>query len=293
MTAFTVMSFNIKGAFYEDGANNWPFRAALNVATIKAHDPDLIGFQELQSGNQETYATELPGYEVELGAETARENQSGHHYYCAIYWKAARFEAFERGHFFLNETPDRYALDWGVTQGRTVNWVKLLDKVTGRRLLHLNSHLPHDSELGRANSAYLIVRRLPDLLTDVDAAFMTADFNARAHLLEDVWLARLPVREREFIQERPHWMENTQVYDTFQAAGFRDLWLEAGNQDGPAHNTFHGMTGDQFPHIGMRIDWILCKDIHYAYRVHSSRIVRDAQPPLFPSDHYPVVAVVE
>lgn len=292
MTPFKVMTFNIKGSYYEDGENNWPLRAKLNSDTINRCAPDLIGFQEVQQGNIDHYAQTLSGYDFQLGAETARENNSGSHYYCAIYWKLERFDRVDQGQFFLNETPDRYALDWGVTQGRTVNWVKLYDRQTNRRLLHINSHLPHDSELGRINSAQLIIKRLPDLIGDSDTVIMTADFNARAYPLPDEWLARLPVAERDYIKSRKHFSENDDVYQAFKAAGFRDAYLEAGRDDHPAANTFHGMQGDRFPEIGFRIDWILIKDVHGNVQIQDARIITDSQPPLYTSDHYPVVATL-
>src|ERR671914_442322 len=45
MCDLRVMTFNIRGAVHRDGENAWPHRAALNVATIARHAPDLIGFQ--------------------------------------------------------------------------------------------------------------------------------------------------------------------------------------------------------------------------------------------------------
>lgn len=292
MAPFKVMTFNIKGSYYEDGENNWPLRANLNSGTINKYAPDLIGFQEVQSGNIDHYAQTLSGYDYQLGAETARENNSGSHYYCAIYWKTERFDLLDHGHFFLNETPDRYALDWGVTQGRTVNWVKLYDSLANRRILHINSHLPHDSELGRLNSAKLIMNRLPELIGESDAVIMTADFNARAYPLPEEWLARLSVPEKEYIQSRKHFSENDDVYRIFQAGGFRDAYLEAGRDDHPAANTFHGMLGERFPQIGFRIDWILIKDNKLTLQVQNARIITDSQPPLFTSDHYPVIATL-
>ena len=293
MTPFKVMTFNIKGSYYEDGENNWPFRASLNSETIIRFTPDLIGFQEVQQGNIDHYEQTLPGYDYELGAETARENQSGHAYYCAIYWKTDRFDCLDQGYFFLNKTPDQYALDWGVSQGRTVNWVKLYDKITGRRLLHINSHLPHDSEEGRINSTHLIVRSLPDLIEDDDTVFMTADFNARAYSLPQEWIDRLPLEQREIVQNHEHFAYGNEVYQIFQAAGFRDAYCEAGHEDQPSENTFHGLLGENFPRIGYRIDWILIKDVRVSLRVQDAMIIRDAQPPLYPSDHYPVIATLE
>jgi exonuclease III len=41
-----------------------------------------------------------------------------------------------------------------------------------------------------------------------------------------------------------------------------------------------------------RIDWILVRGGELPAQVHSSDIVHDARPPLYPSDHFPVVAEV-
>jgi hypothetical protein len=70
--SFKVMTFNIRGAFPGDGVNVWPNRAALNVATIKRHAPDLIGCQEMQTANLDTYRARLEGYDHVLGPPTTR-----------------------------------------------------------------------------------------------------------------------------------------------------------------------------------------------------------------------------
>lgn len=71
MSQFKVMTFNVKGSYYEDGINNWENRAILN-----------------------------------------------------------------------NESPWVYALHWGVTQGRGVNWVRLYDKETSSEFMHLTQYAP-------------------------------------------------------------------------------------------------------------------------------------------------------
>jgi exonuclease III len=43
----------------------------------------------------------------------------------------------------------------------------------------------------------------------------------------------------------------------------------------------------------MRIDWILFADSADTLRALSCEIIHDAQPPVYPSDHYPVVAEFE
>ena len=56
-----VMTFNIRGSFHEDGANAWEQRAPLNVEVIQRHAPNLVGFQEFDTGNLHTYQQALTG----------------------------------------------------------------------------------------------------------------------------------------------------------------------------------------------------------------------------------------
>ena len=47
----SIMTYNIRGALYDDGINSWPYRAPLNVRLLEHHAPDLIGFQEVHEEN--------------------------------------------------------------------------------------------------------------------------------------------------------------------------------------------------------------------------------------------------
>jgi exonuclease III len=59
-------------------------------------------------------------------------------------------------------------------------------------------------------------------------------------------------------------------------------------------NTFHGFRGRGYSVNGdqsaWRLDWILARSGARSVSVKSCAIVRQAVPPLYPSDHYPVVA---
>ncbi|MBA3871460.1 MAG: hypothetical protein H0X30_20135, partial [Anaerolineae bacterium] len=182
--------------------------------------------------------------------------------------------------------------DWGVTQGRTVNWVKLYDSLTNRHLLYINSHLPHDSALGRTKSAELIVSRLPELIGDSDFVLMTADFNSRAYPLPEAWIQQLPDQHHQLMEIKTHYAGGDEVYQILKLAGFRDTYVEAGCVDEASANSFHGLLGDQFPQIGYRIDWILVKDVKVSLAVQDCQIITTAQPPLYTSDHYPVIATL-
>ncbi|MBI5285483.1 MAG: endonuclease/exonuclease/phosphatase family protein [Chloroflexi bacterium] len=130
------------------------------------------------------------------------------------------------------------------------------------------THRDHVSEQARVSGSRLILSRLRDLQADGSVAIVTADFNARP---------RSP------------------THRLYTDAGFTDAYLAAGHADHPERSfTYHGWRGREFRREGaepVRIDWILVRDgARWRARVTSCEIVRDAAPPVYPSDHYPVVA---
>ena len=270
MCEIRVMSFNIRGSFaIQDGVNAWTNRAGLNAQTIKRHAPDVIGFQELQSGNLAVYREQLPEYAYLLGPETGNREP---YTYDAIFWKASRFECLASGGFWLSRTPDTHSADWDTDCIRAAAWVKLRCTDTGQEFLHLNTHLDHVSEQARVEGSKLILQKIEELQADGLPVTVTGDFNCRP---------------------------GSDAYRLWLQSGFSDAHLAAGNVDSETSHTFHGFQGQDFvpsdSSLPLRIDWILTRDgairdgaqcIQIALCV----IVRDAEPPLYPSDHYPILA---
>ena len=254
---FKAMSFNVRGSHHSDGENAWKRRADLNVATIKRYAPDLIGFQELQDGNLKVYEAELPGYEYVLGPEYENRRPHAHN---AIFWDRSRLERVRAGGFWLSESPGRFSKSWGSRHVRSVNWVLLRLLPDGEGFLHLNTHLDHVSGPARREGAALIVSWLDRAGIEVPVV-LTGDFNCNP---------------------------GSDTYEVFARAGFADAHLLAGNE--PA-NTFHAFKGEKHrPRREGRIDWVLLRGGRRRWEVRSCEIARDAEPPLYPSDHYPVLA---
>jgi endonuclease/exonuclease/phosphatase family metal-dependent hydrolase len=257
------MTFNVRGAVIPDGENVWPKRAALNLETIRRCEPDIIGFQEAQQGNLDTYQALLDaGYAMERGP---RYNNREPHCYPALFWKEERFTKADAGGFWLSTTPDLFSGSWATDCIRSACWVHLRARDGSGEAILLNTHLDHISEEARVKGSALIVERFGSIGRNLPVVAM-GDFNANPE---------------------------TDTYRNFREAGFRDTFLEAGHRDGEDVITFHAFTGAK-QGWERRIDWIFLRDVaSRPVGVRSCQIITDAAPPLYPSDHYPVVAEIE
>ncbi len=265
------MTFNVRGSFNEgDGINAWNNRAALNVETIEHHAPHLIGFQELQSGNLETYRERLPGYGYVLGPEAG--NRAPHEFN-AIFFDPTRLEVLDSGGFWLSTTPERRSASWQTRSIRSANWANLRCPNTDLSFLHLNTHLDHVSRPAREEGSRLILRKIAEIqkVQENDLpVIITGDFNCAPGSL-------------------PH--------RNFTEDGFIDSCLTSGNGNADEGCTFHAFEGLRYSAArngdgSMRIDWILVKDGRQRIQTKAQRIVRDCdeESGIFPSDHYPVLS---
>ena len=256
-----VMTFNIRGTrdSSADGVNAWDNRRNLNIATIQKIAPDIIGFQEAQQGNLDAYAKSLTDYSLFQGYTASRER--GQHEHTPVYWKSSRFDALDNGAFYLSETPHIESIGWQTPLVRVVAWVKLRAVASGAEFFVLNTHFHHQAESHetRNNCARLIIEQMNSHAGELPVLVM-GDFNA---------------------------VPDSPAYHTFQDAGFTDAYAASGGSH--AVNTFHGYQGSDYPFTGQHIDWILTK----GFAIHGCQVITDAEPPLYPSDHYPVVADIE
>lgn len=259
--SLTVMTFNVRGSRHRDGYNEWYRRARLNVECIRRCAPDLIGFQELQKGNLSTYDSELPGYERLLGPDYENRRPFAHN---AIYWDPNSLQLLDEGGFWLSETPHERTRSWASSHVRSANWTSFR-LTSGEEFVHLNTHLDHRSGEARVEGSRLILRTLDEMSGGALPTLVTGDFNCNP---------------------------DSKTYGLYEEAGFSDAHRLAGNLP---ENTFHGFHGRGFtskkPSRETRLDWVLLRGgSGVRWEVRSCSIVRDEEPPLYPSDHYPVVA---
>lgn len=260
--ALKVMSFNIRFGTANDGDNHWDGRRELVADTIELFAPDVLGVQEALDFQCEFLKTGLPAHQF-VGRSREVNPTSGE--FCGIFFRTERFELVDSGHFWLSETPDEAgSKSWDSSLPRMVSWVRLKDRLSdNQEFIFANTHFDHRGPEARLQSAKLIRQRLFE--SQELPVVLTGDFNCGEssdpyNALVNVGDADQPIRD-----------------------SYREIHPNPTEHDG----TFSSWTGDT---TGARIDWILHSD---QFTPTNAEINRTRQQGRFPSDHYPVQAILK
>ena len=258
-----IMSVNVRYGTADDGENGWPHRRELLAETIAAFDPDLLGTQELLAPQREFLMARLGG-----SASFGRSRRATPDEQCAVFYRASRFTRLAGGHFWLSPTPENPASKgWDAALPRIATWVLLADATEPRPVLMVNTHFDHRGAEARVRSARLLRTRVAALaaIAERPRVVVVGDFNAGSG----------SATHRELTgSKRPG---GVALRDTFAVI----------NRPGPQDGTLGRFVGQR---TGPRIDWIL---IGPTLRCTRAGIDRTSVDGRYPSDHFPVFAVVE
>jgi endonuclease/exonuclease/phosphatase family metal-dependent hydrolase len=265
-----VMSFNVRYAAANDGENNWDKRKDLACDVVRRQNPDLIGLQEALRVQIDDIRAALPQYgEIGVGREDGKTKGE----YSAILYRKDRFDMNDSGTFWLSDTPEvPGSITWGNKIARICTWGRFLRKRTGKPLYLFNTHLDHQSQPSRERGVVLLASRIAER-KQADPVLVTGDFNAGEsnpavrYLKGEITLgagqgdpAKTPVT---FIDTfRTQHPEATEVGTFNQFKGVR--------------------TGD-------KIDYVLALP---GTQVLRAEILYDNKDNRYPSDHFPVVAML-
>lgn len=273
-----VMTFNIRGAHFDDGLYRWENRAEQCLETIRQVNADLMGFQEVQDKNLSDLKEKFQDFTFFAGLPNSYEIQKRANYNLLM-WRQSKFEYLDAGSFYLSDTPDVPSLGWNYNQSRVLNWVKLKARGNNTVIVHANTHLAHNHLAAREASTKLILENLSSLSISAPL-ILTGDFNTRMEALSKEDLKQLPLDLQKDMIARGHATQND-IYRSFLAATYRDALREGGLE---VIDTFNGFRSN-WPDMGHRIDWILVHgdSVHIS---HAQRI--KAENGKYISDHYPL-----
>lgn len=259
---FRVMSFNVRYATAPDGENSWDKRTELFFETIERFGPDLIGFQEVLAVQYDAIAERMKGHAF---SGVAREDGKRKGEFSSIGYRRSRFMALDTGTFWLSEQPAvAGSKSWDAALPRICSWVRLRETATGREFVFANTHFDHRGVTARREAARVLSEHLGPIAAGVPA-ILTGDFNITEDNPAYAALVRPP---------QPGWIRWIDSY--------RALNPER-RPDEASFSNFKGTVQ------GSRIDFVF----HTAhFRATAAAIDRFSRDGRYPSDHYPVTAVL-
>jgi endonuclease/exonuclease/phosphatase family metal-dependent hydrolase len=251
-----VLTYNIRYGTAADGPDAWEHRRGLALRVIAEERPHIIGVQEALRFQLDEVAAAFPRFgEVGVGRDDGREAGE----YSAILFDVELFSLLETDTFWLSDTPRTVgSTSWGNSIPRIVTWARFRDRRTDRTFYVYNTHWDHASQPSRIRSAELLLDRIDQRTHPDDPVLLTGDFNVG---------------------------ERNPAFAALLAGGFTDTF-RAVHPAATDVGTFHGFEGDRG---GAKIDGVLATA---GWRVRDAWIVTLNEDGRYPSDHFPVMAVV-
>ena len=296
-TALKVGTYNIRLQPGDKGTPNaWESRKADFLNLLRRLDLDAFGLQEVCPGQAEYITNNLPQY-VLVGEHRNADRVSGEA--SPVLYRKDRFDALKCGTFWLSETPDVPGLKgWGAACPRVCSWMWLKDRKTGKTFCFANTHTDHVSALARKEGMLLIIRRMHEFAPPGTPVIFTGDHNCRETEEPAQAVSKL-LKNALYLSETPptgpwrtftgwHWREKE--YSTTDALKLAPHVRNARKGSPDADKRTNG--GYVWEDCGARIDYIYVSD---GIRVKSYATRDDPRPgtKLYPSDHFPVTAVIE
>jgi endonuclease/exonuclease/phosphatase family metal-dependent hydrolase len=269
-TELRITTSNIRYGTANDGVNAWDKRRELLFTVLKAQSFDSAGMQEVLDSQAKELDTALSDYaRVGVGRDDGKTKGE----YSPIFYKKAEYEAVTSGTFWFSDTPEvPGSMSWGNTLPRICTWARLKNLKTGSHYYHFNVHLDHISVPSRQKSSQLLAARIVARPDQADPVILTGDFNAEPVMGEELTI--------------PYLLGTAKIDDMQNPFVMVDAWLKLhpGDMDDTTHHSFMGGTNG-----GIHIDYIFYGP---GVSAKSAEIVRTHEGDVYPSDHYPVSAVL-
>jgi endonuclease/exonuclease/phosphatase family metal-dependent hydrolase len=254
-----VATYNLRYANKNDSiaGNGWGQRFPVVAQLIRFQDLDIFGTQEAKYHQLNDLTDSLPGYKwVGVGRDDGK--QAGE--FSAIFYKQAKYKVLRSGNFWMSTVIDRPNKGWDAALPRICTWVQFKETRTGFVFYFFNLHMDHVGVVARRESAKLVLAKIKEMAGKAPA-ILTGDFNVDQTSDSYAVINDSGVLKDTYVLS-PVKLAQSNTFNNFDA------------------NT----AGDK------RIDHIfVTKD----FRVLRYGILTNTYHGRVPSDHYPVVAILE
>lgn len=252
-----IATYNLRFDNPRDSGNLWKDRSPVLFELIRFHEFDIFGTQEGLKHQLDDISKALPGY-VWYGV--ARDDGKEKGEYTAIFYRKDKFKMLKGGNFWLSPTPDKPGPGWDANLNRICTWMQLQDLKTNKKFFLFNTHFDHQGMEARRQSAKLILDKIKSIAGN-EPVILTGDFNGD-HTTE--WYQSLA--------------NSSQLADTYGMV--RHPYAPTGSFNAFGHNLHHKSI----------IDHIF---VTKQFKVKKWGVLTDSYEGKFPSDHFPVLTIVE
>jgi endonuclease/exonuclease/phosphatase family metal-dependent hydrolase len=277
-----AVTFNIRYGTADDGPNAWPHRREMVIDLLRDMDADVIGLQEALRFQLDEIEAALPGY-VEIGVGRNDGLTAGE--YAPLLVRSERFAVAAAGTFWLSDTPEEPgSRSWGNGIPRICTWARLIEKSPeegqAAAVWVYVVHMDHISAGSRQRGAELIAAQMRDRPAPYadEPIMLMGDFNTgeatpplqflRGEIeraSEEMWPGYEPPKSPKLVEAFRAVHPDAQEVGTFTA--FR----------------IGATTGEKIDHL------LVSKGA----KVLDAGIDRTSRDGRYPSDHFPVWAVVK
>jgi len=253
----TIATYNLRYDNKRDTGNLWADRAPVVAELIRFHDFDVFGTQEGYKNQLDDISKALPQY-AWYGKGRDDGKDKGEH--SAIFYKKNDFTLLKQGDFWLSQTPDTPSLGWDATCcNRICSWVYLQHKKSGKKFYFFNAHFDHQGTQARSESSKLVLEKIKKI-AGAQPAIFTGDLNSS---------------------------QQTEWYLTLANSGIlKDTYKQVPHPYA-SNGSFNG--------FGKTLQDSVIIDHIFTTRHFSATkwgILTDSYHGKYPSDHFPVLAIV-
>ncbi len=293
-----VGTYNIRVSSADTATTNaWRYRRKDVANLVRKLDLDVVGFQEVRSNQLDFLHKAFPKYAVSgywqngAGQKVATSNP--------VFFRKERFDLLKEGVFWLSETPDvPNSKSWNTKNIRCCVWVVLADTAAGTTQCFANVHTDHISALAREKGMELLLNRLDEIAPKGAAVILVGDHNCRENT-KPAKLAASKMQNAFYATKTPpkgpwrtftgwRWVEHeTPATEAMKV----DVAIRNATKATPeGERREDGIP--VFLKYGARIDYIYVSEGVKVLDCETHADVR-SDGHFYPSDHFPVTAVIE
>ena len=176
----TIMSFNVRQSKAKevDPNNSWKNRKEACLTMLKETMPDVVGFQEVQMGDQWPFFRDgmqatHDGYAIGRRDGKVKGETSG------FLYNREKLTLLEHGTFWLSETPEKPSLSFDEKYYRSATWGIFKVAVSNKHFLYINTHMGLTYK-SQTQGFKVILEKLPEINPNGYPVVITGDFNVPA-----------------------------------------------------------------------------------------------------------------